>query len=60
MTMKIVYIRAEIIRELPSGQKYIKLLANNADGIRFYTDDKSIIYPENIPKRVIDEKYFDE
>lgn len=41
--MNMCYIRAEIIGELPSGKKRVHLLANDADGITFYTDDKSII-----------------
>ena len=46
--MEMVYIRAEICGELPSGQKRVKILANNADGISFYTDEKCIIRPEHI------------
>ena len=46
--MEMVYIRAEICGELPSGQKRVKILANNADGISFYTDEKCIIRPEDI------------
>ena len=41
-----VYVRAEIIGKLPSGQKRVHLLANGADGISFYTDNKSIVYDE--------------
>lgn len=37
------YIEAEIVGKLPSGQKRVHILANNADGISFYTDDESII-----------------
>ena len=40
----VVYVRAEIIGKLPSGQKRVHLLANGADGISFYTDNKSIVY----------------
>lgn len=46
-----VFIRAEIIGELPSGQKMVRLLANNADGIVFYTDDKSIVRISPTPDR---------
>ena len=42
----VVYVRAEIIGKLPSGQKRVHLLANGADGISFYTDNKSIVYDE--------------
>lgn len=41
-----IYVRAEIIGTLPSGQKRVHLLASGADGISFYTDDKSIVYAE--------------
>ena len=41
--MEQVLIRAEIIGENAAGQKHIRLLANNADGIHFWTDDKSIV-----------------
>lgn len=49
--MEMVYLRAVICGELPSGQKRVKILANNADGISFYTDEKSIIRSEDIEKR---------
>ena len=42
----VVYVRAEIIGKLPSGQKRVHRLANGADGISFYTDNKSIVYDE--------------
>lgn len=45
MTEK-VFIRAEIMDVLPSGQKAVHLLANNADGIMFYTE--SIVKPQEI------------
>ena len=41
--MEHVLIRAEIFGENAAGQKHIHLLANNADGIHFWTDDKSIV-----------------
>ena len=37
------YVRAEVIGTNASGQKHVRLLANNADGIRFWTDDKSLV-----------------
>lgn len=40
---KQVYIRAHVIDTLPSGQKRVKLLANNADGVEICTDDESIV-----------------
>lgn len=52
--MKTCYIRAEIIGELPSGQKRVHILANNADGIEFYTDDESIIYEPVLISQVED------
>ena len=41
--MSDVFIRAEVLGGNAAGQKHIPLLANNADGIHFWTDDKSII-----------------
>lgn len=41
--MSDVFIRAEVLGGNAAGQKHIHLLANNADGIHFWTDDKSII-----------------
>ncbi len=38
-----IFIRGEIVHELPSGQKRVHILANNADGMYFYTDDSSIL-----------------
>lgn len=43
-----VYVRAEIIGELPSGQKQIRFCINNADGIRIYTDERCLIRPANL------------
>ena len=42
-----VLIRAEIMGENAGGQKLIHLLANNADGIEFWTDDKSLMWPSD-------------
>lgn len=50
--MEQVLIRAEIFGENAAGQKHIRLLANNTEGIHFWTDDKSIvraIEPEQLP-----------
>lgn len=44
--MKMVYIRAEIIGENAVGQKRVHLLANNADGIVIWTNDKGFLDPE--------------
>lgn len=38
-----VYVRAQIYGELPSGQKLVGILANNADGIRFYTEERCLV-----------------
>ena len=38
-----VFIRARITGTLPSGQRRVQLLTNNADGITFYTNDESIV-----------------
>lgn len=45
--MKQVFIRAEVVGVNPAGQKRIHVLANNADGMYFWTDDKSIIEPDD-------------
>lgn len=45
------YIRAEVVGLLPSGQKLVHLLASNADGIRFYTDDRSLVSADNVEQR---------
>lgn len=42
------YIRAQVIGALPSGQKRVQLMANNADGISFYTDDASLLTVEDL------------
>jgi hypothetical protein len=34
--------------ELPSGQKLVALRAANADGVRFYTSEDSIVRPESL------------
>ena len=44
---QIVYIRAQILGELPSGQKLVRLLANNADGITFFASEKDIVRFDN-------------
>lgn len=41
--MKQGLVRVHVMDVLPSGQKQVAILANGADGIRFYTDDKSIV-----------------
>lgn len=46
--MKELFIRVQIFDELPSGQKLVGLMANNADGIRFYTDDESLVTADKI------------
>lgn len=56
---EIVFIRAEIQDVLPSGQYIVHLLANNADGFVFYTDDKSIVRPEEIETTAIKDFWSD-
>lgn len=46
--MNMVYIRAWIAGENAAGQKCIKLLANGADGIEFWTDDESIVTADSV------------
>ena len=46
--MNMVYIRAWIAGENAAGQKCIKLLANGADGIEFWTNDESIVTTEAV------------
>lgn len=42
---EIVYVKAIVQGEIASGQKLVKLVAQNTDGIRpFYTDPKDLIY----------------
>lgn len=41
--MKQGFVRVQVMGVLPSGQKQVAILADGADGIRFYTDDKSIV-----------------
>lgn len=46
---EIVYVKAVLQGELPSGQKLVKLVASNTDGIKpFYTSEKDIIRCEDI------------
>jgi len=46
---EIVYVKAVLQGELPSGQKLVKLVASNTDGIKpFYTSAKDIIRCEDI------------
>lgn len=46
---EIVYVKAIVQGELPSGQKLVKLVASNTDGIKpFYTDEKDIIRCKDI------------
>ena len=40
--MKQHFVRVHVM-DVPSGQKKVAILADGADGIRFYTDDKSIV-----------------
>ena len=42
---EIVYVKAVLQGELPSGQKLVKLVASNTDGIKpFYTEGKDLIF----------------
>jgi len=41
--MEIVFIKAAIQNELPSGQKLVKILADNADGIEFHANEKDLV-----------------
>lgn len=41
--MDVVYIRAEIVDTNISGQKKVHIIADNADGLCFWTDNKSIV-----------------
>lgn len=50
-----VFIRAEIEAINLSGQKRVHLIANNADGIVFWTDNKSIVNPQEFGNEVIKE-----
>lgn len=48
-----VFIKAEIEAINLSGQKRVHLIANNADGIVFWTDDKSIVNPQGLANEII-------
>lgn len=37
------YVRVRVMDKLPSGQVQISIMADNADGIRIYTDPKHIM-----------------
>ena len=42
-TIEQVFIRAEVVGILPSGQKRVHLLADGADGIEFVTNENSLV-----------------
>lgn len=48
MAEKQLYVMARVMGELPSGQKLIGIMANNADGIRFYTEDTQLFTADDI------------
>lgn len=48
-----VFIRAEIEAINLSGQKRVHLIANNADGIVFWTDNKSIVNPQEFANEIM-------
>lgn len=48
-----VFIKAEIEAINLSGQKRVHLIANNADGIVFWTDKKSIVNPQEFANEII-------
>jgi hypothetical protein len=50
---RVVFIRAIIEDVNLSGQKRVHLIANNADGIAFWTDDKSVVNPQEFANEVI-------
>lgn len=42
---EIVYVKAIVQGEIASGQKLVKLVAQNTDGIKpFYTDPKDLVF----------------
>jgi hypothetical protein len=51
MRRKTVYIKAELIGTNFLGQKRIKLMARGAEGLCFYTDEKSILTEEDLRAR---------
>ena len=42
-TIEQVFVRAEVVGILPSGQKRVHLLADGADGIEFVTNENSLV-----------------
>lgn len=45
---EMLFVRAEIIGENTSGQKRVHLIADGADGLEFWTDEKSLVKLEHI------------
>lgn len=45
------YIRACVMGALPSGQKLVHIQATNADGLRIYTDDNSLVTADDIIRK---------
>lgn len=48
MTERALFVRAQIMNELPSGKVQVAILADNADGIRFYTNPEHVLSGEAI------------
>ena len=47
-----VFIRGWVSNINASGQKYVRLIANNADGKGFWTDDKSLVRCSDVARVV--------
>jgi len=41
--MEIAFVKAEILKESASGRKLVKVLADGADGIKFYASEKDLV-----------------
>lgn len=48
MSGDFVFVRAMIMDELPSGKVQVAIYADNADGIRFYTNPEHVLTGEQI------------
>ena len=48
MSERVLFVRAQIMNELLSGKVQVAILADNADGIRFYTNPEHVLSGEQI------------
>lgn len=48
MSERVLFVRAQIMNELPSGKVQVAIHASDADGIRFYTNPEHVFSGEQI------------